>query len=57
MKTLFIITFLSGIFITSSCNSSSEKSKGYACPMKCEGQKTYEKPGQCPDCEMDLEKI
>ena len=26
----------------------------YACPMKCEGDKTYEKAGDCPKCGMDL---
>jgi len=26
----------------------------YQCPMKCEGEKTYNKPGQCPTCKMDL---
>ena len=26
----------------------------YQCPMKCEGDKTYNKPGQCPTCKMDL---
>lgn len=28
----------------------------YACPMDCENGKTYDKPGKCPKCEMDLEK-
>ncbi len=26
----------------------------YACPMKCEGPKTYDKPGSCPVCNMKL---
>ena len=26
----------------------------YYCPMHCEGEKTYEKPGSCPVCGMDL---
>jgi len=26
----------------------------YSCPMKCEGEKTYDKPGKCPVCKMDL---
>jgi heavy metal translocating P-type ATPase len=26
----------------------------YYCPMFCEGEKTYEKPGDCPVCGMDL---
>lgn len=28
----------------------------YACPMKCEGEKTYDKQGSCPKCKMDLKK-
>lgn len=28
----------------------------YQCPMKCEGDKTYDKQGQCPACGMDLKK-
>lgn len=28
----------------------------YACPMKCEGEKTYEKEGKCPTCGMNLTK-
>ncbi len=26
----------------------------YFCPMKCEGEKTYEEEGSCPTCGMDL---
>lgn len=26
----------------------------YHCPMKCEDEKTYDKKGTCPICEMDL---
>ena len=26
----------------------------YQCPMDCENGKTYEEPGQCPVCKMDL---
>ncbi|MBI1827261.1 MAG: hypothetical protein HY287_03665 [Planctomycetes bacterium] len=26
----------------------------YQCPMKCEGEKTYDKPGKCPKCGMEL---
>ncbi|SMC56931.1 heavy metal translocating P-type ATPase [Pedobacter nyackensis] len=28
----------------------------YYCPMHCEGEKTYDKPGNCPVCGMDLLK-
>src|SRR5690625_6069951 len=26
----------------------------WACPMQCEGDKTYDQPGDCPVCGMDL---
>lgn len=29
----------------------------YFCPMHCEGDKTYDHPGSCPVCGMDLEKM
>jgi Cu(I)/Ag(I) efflux system membrane fusion protein len=28
----------------------------YACPMKCEGDKTYDRPDNCPVCHMKLDK-
>jgi Cu2+-exporting ATPase len=28
----------------------------YYCPMLCEGDKKYDKPGDCPKCGMDLER-
>jgi heavy metal translocating P-type ATPase len=33
----------------------SEKDR-YYCPMRCEGDKTYDKPGDCPVCGMHLNK-
>lgn len=29
----------------------------YYCPMNCEGDKVYDKPGSCPVCGMNLEKL
>jgi len=29
----------------------------YYCPMHCEGDKTYDKPGDCPVCGMHLNKV
>ena len=29
----------------------------YYCPMHCEGDKVYDKPGNCPVCGMNLEKV
>lgn len=31
-----------------------KKGAKYYCPMHCEGDKTYDKPGDCPVCGMDL---
>lgn len=47
-----------------SCKSASDEKKveqheekvQYQCPMDCEKGKTYNEPGQCPVCGMDLEK-
>ena len=38
-------------------STSVKKEKGngtYYCPMHCEGEKTYDKAGDCPVCGMDL---
>lgn len=54
--------------IFSACNNSATQENSvsseqtvseetYQCPMKCEGDKTYDKMGQCPKCNMDLAKI
>lgn len=60
--TLFLATTL---FIAACGNSESKKENSeteqtenaeYQCPMKCEGEKTYDKSGQCAVCNMDLEK-
>lgn len=29
----------------------------YVCPMHCEGDKTYDGPGSCPVCKMDLRPV
>lgn len=59
---LFTVT----LFIAScgSNNSESDKDKTeqtkdamYQCPMKCEGEKMYDKPGSCPVCNMDMKKV
>ena len=36
-------------------NRAKQSSSGtFYCPMHCEGEKTYDKPGDCPVCGMDL---
>jgi rubrerythrin len=36
--------------------STEVKTAVYQCPMKCDN-KTYDKPGNCPVCGMELEKL
>lgn len=40
-----------------SCNSGQKNYTAYQCPMQCEGEKTYQKAGDCPVCGMELEGI
>ncbi len=37
--------------------SDNQEGTRYQCPMKCEGEKTYEKPGTCPACNMHLAPV
>jgi Cu+-exporting ATPase len=69
MKIQLTIFIAAAIF--ASCNSRSTKTTNtkplvvatadatekYQCPMKCEGDTAYTTAGQCPVCEMDLEKM
>lgn len=50
-----IFTTLVLLMAVSACSSTEDSV--YHCPMKCEGEKTYEKPGKCPVCNMDLKAI
>jgi len=38
-------------------NREHQKVKKYICPMKCEGNKTYDAPGRCPVCNMNLTMV
>lgn len=38
-------------------NTPHQSGDTYYCPMHCEGDKTYDKPGSCPVCGMNLEKL
>lgn len=62
-----VALILTTIMFIASCGSNNSENKTektektesamYQCPMKCEGEKMYDKPGQCPVCNMDLEKV
>lgn len=63
MKKLLIITALFGFTAVGfeSCSegaSSSEQTvESYACPMKCEGDKTHSEKGNCSVCGMELTAV
>lgn len=62
-----VALILTSIMFMASCGNNNSENKTekteqtenamYQCPMKCEGEKMYDKPGQCPVCNMDLEKV
>jgi hypothetical protein len=49
------VALLAGSF--SSCSNSTTQAATYQCPMKCEGDKTYNKAGTCGVCGMALEEV
>lgn len=55
---------LTAVMFMASCGSKKETTTTeqianamYQCPMKCEGEKMYDKPGSCPVCNMDLKQV
>ncbi len=61
MKTsnYIVLLFVAILSLTSCKESTSNKDLGvlYQCPMKCEGEKTFDKPGSCSVCKMDLQPL
>lgn len=55
--------FLAGMMFTACGSEETEVQEQtaekavYQCPMDCEDGKTYDEPGQCPVCEMDIKRI
>lgn len=56
------ISILFLLAVVAACNSDNNQSDTvdvaevvYACPMECEGEKTYAEAGECPVCGMDLQ--
>ncbi|MFM6914155.1 MAG: heavy metal-binding domain-containing protein [Aquirufa sp.] len=63
-KYILVSTLVMGMFgafasISQATQKAAKESKKeeYACPMKCEGKKTYSKKGKCPACTMDLKVV
>lgn len=61
-----IILFLLLVSVFSSCKNENDKQGhenhvqvegDYICPMRCEGEKTYPQPGNCPVCKMKLQLV
>ncbi|MCF2486649.1 heavy metal-binding domain-containing protein [Dyadobacter sp. CY347] len=42
---------------TEQAKSEATAGKKFACPMQCEGEKTYAEAGKCPVCKMDLQEV
>lgn len=63
MKTIFNGMALILLSVLFSCGQShqhdahSDGASAYQCPMKCEGDKTYDAPGTCPVCKMALKPV
>jgi Cu(I)/Ag(I) efflux system membrane fusion protein len=63
-KYILVSTLVLGMFGAFASTSQATQKAGkeskkeeYACPMKCEGKKTYSKKGKCPACTMDLKVV
>jgi len=57
---LFLATLLVVVAASSgltACHGDTEVHTAYMCPMECEGDKTYDHPGKCPICGMDLVEV
>ncbi|MDN3664230.1 SCO family protein [Algibacter miyuki] len=59
LKHIFILIITTLLLQTCNSNtkSNSDNSTTYQCPMKCEGNKTFNKPGNCAVCKMDLQAL
>jgi Heavy metal binding domain len=70
MKSLILIGTIATISLFAACRDNNSQQQHdqmqhggdqhaavYQCPMKDEGDKTYDKPGTCPKCGMDLKKV
>jgi len=64
---LLIVLFFGLSMLTFSCKDNQKQTSEtelheahldkYKCPMDCEDGKTYDEEGECPVCEMGLQKV
>lgn len=66
MKNMIVALFVcaTSVMAFNACQNAQNKTETtaeagtkYICPMNCEKGKTYDKPGSCPVCNMDLEPV
>lgn len=50
------VTFIACKTENKEVSSDKKEDIKYQCPMKCEKEKTYDKEGKCPVCEMKLRR-
>lgn len=64
-RVLILSALIFGASVLISCGEGSKKAEApaaervkdqYQCPMKCNEQ-LFDKPGKCPVCDMELEKV
>ncbi|MDO7171094.1 SCO family protein [Mariniflexile sp. AS56] len=51
---IILITITNVLSCRSDKKTTSDLAQAYQCPMKCEGEKTYNETGSCKICNMDL---
>lgn len=53
-----LLFFLAISLLTCNTKNAAKPTAGkYECPMHCEGDKTYDQPGKCAVCKMDLQPV
>ncbi len=52
-----MLLLCAGAVLLTACSPEPKNARAatYQCPMKCEGEKTYSEPGNCPVCNMKLQ--
>jgi protein SCO1/2 len=57
LNTGLLCLLLINLMACNTKNSAKTTAEKYQCPMHCEGDKTYDKPGNCAVCKMDLKPL
>jgi len=55
--TLFLFVFFTSLTSCHTKNKDHLAMIEYQCPMKCEGDKIFDEPGNCAVCKMDLQPL